>query len=117
MRYFDTAASDHHADEEEDLFPALLEAVAGSDAVCIREMTRALVAEHRQLERHWPTLRRALVQVASGLADSLPLTELQAFVELYERQYNLVYGTGIHCAQVVHSRRWNWSWRHKRCCR
>jgi len=83
MRYFDTAARDHH--EEEDLFPALFEAVAGSDAVCIREMTRALIAEHRQLERNWTTLRRALVRVASGLADSLPLTELQAFVDLYER--------------------------------
>ena len=28
MRYFDTAARDHHADEEEDLFPALLDAMA-----------------------------------------------------------------------------------------
>jgi hypothetical protein len=33
MRYFDTSARHHHADEEEDLFPALIEAMAGSDAV------------------------------------------------------------------------------------
>ena len=39
MRYFDTAAVDHHADEEVDLFPALIEAMAGSDAVCLRELT------------------------------------------------------------------------------
>ena len=44
MRYFDTAARDHHADEEEDLFPALLEAMAGSDAVCLRALTDGLVA-------------------------------------------------------------------------
>ncbi|MBM3387317.1 MAG: hemerythrin domain-containing protein, partial [Betaproteobacteria bacterium] len=48
LRYFDSAARHHHEDEEQDLFPALLEAMAGSDAVCIRELTSALLAEHRQ---------------------------------------------------------------------
>ena len=33
LRYFETAAKDHHADEEVDLFPALIESMAGSDAV------------------------------------------------------------------------------------
>lgn len=41
MRYFDTAAR-HHEDEEQDLFPALLESMAGSDAVCLRELTASL---------------------------------------------------------------------------
>jgi len=36
-RYFETSAKHHHADEEEDLFPAPLESMAGSDAVCLRE--------------------------------------------------------------------------------
>ena len=39
MRYFDTSAKHHHADEEEDLFPALIESMAGSDPVCLRELT------------------------------------------------------------------------------
>src|SRR5690625_2513814 len=30
-RFFNIAAVDHHEDEEEDLFPALLESMAGSD--------------------------------------------------------------------------------------
>ncbi len=47
MRYFDTAAKHHHEDEEKDLFPALIESVAGSDPVCLREMTQAFMAEHR----------------------------------------------------------------------
>jgi iron-sulfur cluster repair protein YtfE (RIC family) len=38
MRYFDTAARHHHEDEEQDLFPALLESMAGSDAVCLRDL-------------------------------------------------------------------------------
>src|SRR5215472_17762851 len=41
IRYFDSAARDHHADEEQDLFPALLEPVPGSDPVCIRELVRS----------------------------------------------------------------------------
>ena len=47
MRDFDTSARHHHDDEERDLFPALIESMAGSDAVCLRELTAALTAEHR----------------------------------------------------------------------
>ena len=43
MRYFDTAARHHHEDEEQDLFPALLESMAGSDAVCIQDLTASLM--------------------------------------------------------------------------
>jgi len=70
IKYFDTAAVHHHADEEEDLFPALLDAVAGSDAVCIRELTHALIADHRKLERHWQALRPHLQALASTTEDA-----------------------------------------------
>ena len=60
MRYFDTSARHHHADEETDLFPALIESMAGSDAVCLRELTAALTADHRALEQRWGRLRRRL---------------------------------------------------------
>jgi hemerythrin-like domain-containing protein len=85
MRYFDTAAAHHHADEEEDLFPALIEAMAGSDAVCLREMTEALAADHRGLEGHWQRVRAGLEQVAAGAAASLDPAEVEAFVASYER--------------------------------
>ena len=83
MRYFDTAARHHHEDEEQDLFPALLEAMAGSDAVCIRELTRALVAEHRQLEARWARLRETLEAIADGEAMALSAQEVAEFVEAY----------------------------------
>jgi hemerythrin-like domain-containing protein len=83
MRYFDTAAVHHHADEEQDLFPALLEAMAGSDAVCIRDLTRTLAAEHRLLEQHWRALRTALAAVAAGDATLLKPALVQDFVALY----------------------------------
>lgn len=85
MRYFDTAAKHHHADEEDDLFPALIESMAASDAVCIREITEALCAEHRQLEARWETLRVVLARVMAGESVMLDPVAVDAFVELYER--------------------------------
>lgn len=85
MRYFDTSARHHHADEEVDLFPALLESMAGSDAVCLRELTASLTADHRELEQCWSHLRRQLEQVAAGHAASLAGDEVADFVDLYQR--------------------------------
>jgi iron-sulfur cluster repair protein YtfE (RIC family) len=72
MRYFDTSAKHHHADEEEDLFPALIESMAGSDAVCLRELTERLKADHRALEMAWQCVRTVLEKVARG--ESVRLT-------------------------------------------
>jgi len=85
LRYFDTAAKDHHADEETDLFPALAESMAGSDAVCIRELVHALTIDHRALESHWARLRLVLLQIEAGTALPLASEEVEAFVALYEQ--------------------------------
>ncbi len=84
MRYFDSAAPMHHADEEQDLFPALIESMAGSDAVCINQLTGRLADEHRELERAWANLRVAMAGIAEGSPDRLPLDAAEAFVRLYE---------------------------------
>src|SRR5690606_4612507 len=83
MRYFDTAALQHHADEEQDLFPALLESMAGSDAVCIREMTEGLCADHRKLEADWRRLRESLALIAQGKPATLPADTVESFTSLY----------------------------------
>ena len=85
MRYFDTAARDHHADEEQDLFPALIESMAGSDAVCLRELTASLASEHRKLEACWQRVRAALERIVAGEPVSLAGLDVQALVELYAR--------------------------------
>ena len=58
LRYFGTAAVHHHADEEDDLFPAMLESVGGFDAICLRELTARLLADHDALQARWRDLRR-----------------------------------------------------------
>lgn len=83
LRYFDTAAPKHHADEEEDLFPALIESMAGSDAVCLRDIIGALHADHRELDRRWALLRRSLSAIASGEPATLRADDVQAFGDLY----------------------------------
>jgi hemerythrin-like domain-containing protein len=83
LRYFDTAAVQHHADEEEDLFPALLESMAGSDPVCLRDLTGFLSSEHRQLEARWRRLRAALRGIVAGETQMLDGAEVEAFASLY----------------------------------
>ena len=83
MRYFDLSAKQHHDDEEEDLFPALLESMAGSDPVCLRELTGGLAAEHRDLEARWRRIRAVLERVVGGESASLNLEDVEAFAGLY----------------------------------
>lgn len=85
MRYFETAAQHHHTDEEEDLFPALIESMAGSDAVCLCALTDALTAEHRELDARWQRVRVALERVVAGEGAALPSSDVEALVGLYEQ--------------------------------
>jgi len=85
MRYFDTSARHHHADEEKDLFPALIESVAGSDAVCVRELTEGLSSDHRELEARWQRVRAVLERVVAGERVSLKSEDVEALVTLFER--------------------------------
>jgi hemerythrin-like domain-containing protein len=85
MRYFDTSARHHHDDEERDLFPALMASMAGSDAVCLRELTAALTAEHRELETLWQALRAVLAPVAAGQTALLAQDDVSRFAQLYQR--------------------------------
>jgi hemerythrin-like domain-containing protein len=82
MRYFDTSARHHHADEEKDLFPALIESVAGSDAVCV---TEGLSSDHRELEARWQRVRAVLERVVAGERVSLKSEDVEALVTLFER--------------------------------
>lgn len=85
MRYFDTSAIQHHADEEEDLFPSLIESMAGSDAVCIHEIIGGLSADHRELESKWRALRDVLARIERGEPAALADEDVDAFTGLYQR--------------------------------
>ena len=84
-RTFDQIAGPLHQVEEQDLFPALLESMAGSDAVCIREMADARAAEHRDIEARWLAIRQWLEAVEAGHDRPAPNADLETFVSLCRR--------------------------------
>ena len=80
LHFFDRVLPLHHAVQEADLYPALLDAMAGSDAVCLQDLTTAAAQQHRDLWRLWLRLRPALLDLSSGRATALPVHEIEAFL-------------------------------------
>ncbi|MDO9450352.1 MAG: hemerythrin domain-containing protein [Rugosibacter sp.] len=85
IRYFETSGKQHHQDEEEDLFPALIESMAGSDAVCLHEITEALQADHQALETAWVPLRDGLMQIANGDNALISTNDVETWAAHYEQ--------------------------------
>jgi len=83
MRYFDTSARHHHADEEEDLFPALLRSSPNDELEPLRELIAALQAQHRELEQAWVELRWKLEGIWLGTLRELDAAEVGRMVECY----------------------------------
>ena len=85
MRYFDTSARHHHADEEEDLFPALLQSAPDAKLPQLRELIAALCAQHRELEQAWAGLRLKLEGILLGTSSGLDAGEAGRLVGLYRQ--------------------------------
>lgn len=79
VRYFDSAARNHHADEEASLFPRL---TAASEE--IGKVTASLAGEHVDLDRRWSRLRPLLIAIVARSSAYLPVKEVEAFCETYE---------------------------------
>ena len=62
LRYFDTAAPNHHADEEASIFPRLRSALPGRAEALLSDLAR----EHAALAAHWRHLRPLLAGIAAG---------------------------------------------------
>jgi hemerythrin-like domain-containing protein len=67
LRYFDSAAPNHHADEEQSLFPRLLKTRARE----AEPLISALGREHAELASGWRRLRPMLVAIAAGARANL----------------------------------------------
>lgn len=89
LRYFDLAAPLHHADEEQDVFPAL----AGVADVALQADVAQLCREHVELAARWQSLRPILAALAradsSGPLHGDVQAQVQAFAASYERHITL----------------------------
>ncbi|MBU3739394.1 MAG: hemerythrin domain-containing protein [Rhodoferax sp.] len=83
LRYFDTAAVHHHADEEQDLFPALLAHALPRERDAVGTLTESLVREHRLLEQQWQVLRDPLQRIADAQVLVLDSRQVDAFRQAY----------------------------------
>ena len=91
VRYFDEAAPDHHADEDEDLFPRLRRHAAGrGDERVLAALDEAGTA-HDPLERAWARLRPGLVAIDAARGPEA--RAIEAFARAYREHIALESGT------------------------
>lgn len=85
LAFFPKAVYAHHAEEEQELFPAV-RAIAqpGSERLQVEGMVERLVSQHRELERLWESIEPALRKVSKGQSTQLDVSRLNDLVTLYQ---------------------------------
>ena len=84
LRYFRKAAADHHADEEQDVFPMLEQRIGdATESARFRDLRERLEADHRRVDEAWARIRKPLEGIAEGLMRTIPEPDVQALSALY----------------------------------
>lgn len=72
----------HHAEEERELFPAVLRAAEpGDELEEVRTMVEQLVREHRDMDARWAALQPALEAVARGETPAVDAALIEDMVQ------------------------------------
>ena len=83
--FFREAVYEHHAEEEKELFPAVLDsATKGEERDRVQALVNALTAEHRKVEAAWSKLEPKLKAVAKGHETDVDPADIQALVDTYQ---------------------------------
>lgn len=86
---FKGAVLEHHAEEEKDLFPAVLRSAApGEERMGVEAMVQRLTAEHRAVEAMWERLRPAVHAAAQGRPVELDAALVHQLVHGYLQHAN-----------------------------
>ena len=114
LALFQIAVYGHHADEENELFPAVLRsAVKGEEAERLQSMVQRLTAEHREIESRWKKLE-PLIKAAAEPRDLDPkamqdlaqrymahaLFEEQQFLPIAQAILSRTGPVGLECGHV-----------------
>lgn len=84
LSLFKYAVAGHHADEEGELFPAVLRnAVKGEEAIRVQTLVMRLTADHRRIDALWKALEPAVRAVANNRPAELDLVAVEALVQAY----------------------------------
>ena len=82
LKMFSEGVPAHHAEEECELFPAVLRAAQpGAELDSVRSMVAQLVREHRELDASWTQLRPAVEAVARGETPAVDAALIEDMVQ------------------------------------
>jgi hypothetical protein len=82
--FFRDAVFEHHAEEEKELFPAVLaSATPGDEREHVQALVSTLTAEHRKVEAAWAKLEPKLKALAKGHDSDVAGADIQALVDSY----------------------------------
>jgi hemerythrin superfamily protein len=108
LAFFREAVFEHHADEERELFPAVLHtATAGEEREQVRRLAEMLTREHRQIESLWKSLEPGLKKVAKGHDTDLNAKDVALLVETYTAHARFEEAEFLPLAQGILSRKHN----------
>jgi hemerythrin-like domain-containing protein len=85
VRFFDTAGANHHRDEEDDLFPALVHYVPSAELNAVRCLVFKLRAQHAELDAMWAGLRPQVLAIAARRESELTVELAQSFAAATEK--------------------------------
>lgn len=85
MRYFDTAAVNHHLDEEQDLIPTLLARVGQDEHARLQALVDWILADHQRLFFAWREMREVLEPLSRGVPVTLSREHVVQFAALYRQ--------------------------------
>jgi hemerythrin-like domain-containing protein len=85
LHCFDEAAFRHHRDEEEDVFPVLLNLAPAEQLNAVRDLVFRLRRDHRRLEAQWAPLSRMVADIVQGQRAPLVPAHAADFAVTLER--------------------------------
>lgn len=108
LSLFKYAVASHHADEETELFPAVLRSAAkGEEADKVRALVKRLVAEHRKIESIWKDLEPAVKAITKNQPVELDLEAAEALVQAYLKHARLEEEEFLPLAETILGRNGN----------
>lgn len=103
MRYFDTAAVNHHLDEEQDLMPTLLARVGDDERARLQSLVDWILDDHQRLFFAWRDMRETLEPLSRGEYVTLTRERVRRFTELYRQHIAREEGELLPWAQALMS--------------
>ncbi len=108
LAFFVEVIAEHHAEEECELFPAVLDsAKRGEEREQVETIVARLAAEHRQIEATWSGLKAELKQVANGRDAKLDGAAVERLVSDYRAHAQFEEQVFLPLAQTILGRNAN----------